>query len=72
MLLETSDINARLGFHLRFFRERERMSCLQVGLLIEASPCEVSAYERGEARISAERLIRASNAFRVPLMHFFA
>ncbi len=63
------DFNQRLGSHLRRLRKQKGLSLLDVeaasGKEFKASV--LGAYERGERAISAARLARLSELYRLPL-----
>lgn len=67
---ETSpDISRRLGDHLRRLRKQKGLSLLEVESLsgAEFKSSVLGAYERGERAISAARLARLAELYRLPL-----
>lgn len=63
------EINRRLGDHLRRLRKQKGLSLLEVEALSskEFKSSVLGAYERGERAISAARLVRLSDLYRLPL-----
>lgn len=63
------DINRRLGDHLRRLRKQKGLSLLEVESLSssEFKSSVLGAYERGERAISAARLARLAELYRLPL-----
>ena len=64
-----SDVNVRLGDHLRRLRKQKGLSLLDVQALSEGEfkASVVGAYERGERAISAVRLARMAAIYKLPL-----
>jgi transcriptional regulator with XRE-family HTH domain len=62
-------INRRLGDHLRQLRKQKSLSLLDVEALSskEFKSSVLGAYERGERAISAARLARLAELYRLPL-----
>lgn len=65
----TGDINRRLGDHLRRLRRQKGLSLLEVESLSakEFKASVLGAYERAERAISAARLARLAELYRLPL-----
>lgn len=63
------EINRRLGDHLRRLRRQKGLSLLEVESLSgkEFKSSVLGAYERGERAISAARLVRLADLYRLPL-----
>ena len=63
------EINRRLGDHLRLLRKQKGLSLLEVESLSskEFKSSVLGAYERGERAISAARLVRLAELYRLPL-----
>jgi transcriptional regulator with XRE-family HTH domain len=63
------DINRRLGDHLRRLRKQKGLSLLDVESVSnkEFKSSVLGAYERGERAISAARLARLAELYRLPL-----
>ena len=66
---EVDPVNRRLGEHLRRLRRQKGLSLLDVQALTqgEFKASVVGAYERGERAISAVRLARLADTYRLPL-----
>lgn len=66
---QPTDINRRLGDHLRRLRKQKGLSLLEVESVsgAEFKASVLGAYERGERAISAARLARLANLYRLPL-----
>jgi transcriptional regulator with XRE-family HTH domain len=64
-----SEVNVRLGEHLRRLRKQKGLSLLDVQALSEGEfkASVVGAYERGERAISAVRLARLASLYKLPL-----
>lgn len=64
-----ADINRRLGDHLRRLRKQKGLSLLEVESVsgAEFKASVLGAYERGERAISAARLARLAELYRLPL-----
>jgi len=62
-------INRRLGDHIRRLRKQKGLSLLEVEALSESEfkSSVLGAYERGERAISAARLARLADLYRLPL-----
>lgn len=62
-------VNVRLGEHLRKLRKQKNLSLLDVQALSEGEfkASVMGAYERGERAISAVRLARLADLYRLPL-----
>lgn len=62
------EINRRLGDHLRRLRRQKGLSLLEVESLSgkEFKSSVLGAYERGERAISAARLVRLAELYRLP------
>jgi transcriptional regulator with XRE-family HTH domain len=67
--IDTSDVNQRLGEHLRKLRKQKGLSLIDVQALSEGEfkASVMGAYERGERAISAVRLARLAGLYRLPL-----
>src|SRR5688572_17908614 len=65
----SAEVNRRLGSHLRKLRKQKGLSLLDVQALTqgEFKASVVGAYERGERAISAVRLARMADIYRLPL-----
>jgi len=63
------EINRRLGDHLRRLRKQKGLSLLEVESLSskEFKSSVLGAYERGERAVSAARLVRLADLYRLPL-----
>ncbi len=66
---ESPEINRRLGDHLRRLRKQKGMSLLEVESLSakEFKSSVLGAYERGERAVSAARLVRLADLYKLPL-----
>lgn len=66
---QPADINRRLGEHLRRLRKQKGLSLLEVESVsgAEFKASVLGAYERGERAISAARLARLADLYRLPL-----
>jgi transcriptional regulator with XRE-family HTH domain len=64
-----SDVNQRVGEHLRRLRKQKGLSLLEVEVSSEKEfkASVLGAYERGERAISAGRLARLAELYRLPL-----
>jgi transcriptional regulator with XRE-family HTH domain len=64
-----ADLNERLGEHLRRLRRQKSLSLLDVEAVSdkEFKASVLGAYERGERAISAARLARLAELYRLPL-----
>jgi transcriptional regulator with XRE-family HTH domain len=64
-----AEINRRLGDHLRRLRKQKGLSLLEVESVsgAEFKASVLGAYERGERAISAARLARLAELYRLPL-----
>lgn len=60
-----------IGQRMRQLREAAGLSQSEVGACLEVSYQQVQKYERGNNRISVEKLQRLAEALRVPLTAFF-
>ncbi len=65
----STDVNKRLGEHLRRLRKQKGLALLDVQTLSdgEFKASVVGAYERGERAISAVRLVKLAALYRLPL-----
>jgi transcriptional regulator with XRE-family HTH domain len=65
----SQSINRRLGDHIRRLRKQKGLSLLEVEALSDSEfkSSVLGAYERGERAISAARLARLADLYRLPL-----
>src|SRR5262250_2895849 len=61
-----------IGRRMRQLRERAELSQSEVGALLEVSYQQVQKYERGDNRISVDKLQRLAEVLRVPMTSFSA
>jgi transcriptional regulator with XRE-family HTH domain len=61
-----------VGSRLRLRRKQRAVSERRMADILGVSERDVQAYERGEARIGAERLAKASEALGAPVAFFFS
>jgi transcriptional regulator with XRE-family HTH domain len=61
-----------VGSRLRLRRKQRAISKHGLAGILGVTEREIEAYERGEARIGAERLAKASQALEAPIAFFFS
>lgn len=64
-------INAHLGMRVREMRKRRGMSLRQLGDVLDVSPQQISRFESGQQRLSAEQLYKLACGFGTPVSWFF-
>jgi len=72
MTRKSSDVDIAVGARIRNLRLRNELSQTNVGEHIGVTFQQVQKYENGTNRISASRLVRLANLFRVPVAAFYS
>ncbi len=67
----SNDLNATIGANLRALREFNGETQVTLATLLGITFQQLQKYERGQNRLSAERLHRLREHFKVPYDYFF-